>query len=52
MNRCKRCGRILQDPLADYGPVCGLKVANNARLDGHYPTEVKNKKGEIIAVII
>jgi hypothetical protein len=52
MNKCKRCGRPIKDPLADYGPICGLKVANDARLDGHYPTVVKNKKGEVTAVIV
>lgn len=52
MNRCKRCGRPLKDPLADYGPVCGAKVAHNARLDGGYPVVVRNKKDEITAVIV
>ncbi len=52
MNKCLRCGRPLKDPTADYGPVCGKKVAANVRLDGHYPTVVKNKKGDITAVIV
>jgi endogenous inhibitor of DNA gyrase (YacG/DUF329 family) len=52
MNKCRRCGRPLKDPLADYGPVCGKKVANNAWLDGNYPTVVKNSKGEVTAVIL
>lgn len=52
MNRCKRCNHPLKDPLADYGPVCGKKVAANARLDGNYPVVVRNKKGDITAVIV
>lgn len=52
MTKCLRCGRPLKDPLADYGPVCGKRVAANARLDGHYPVGVRNRKGEVVAVIL
>lgn len=51
-NKCLRCGRHLKDPFADYGPVCGKKVADDAQHNEHYPTVVRNKKGDITAVIV
>ncbi len=51
-HKCLRCGRPLKDPTKDYCRVCGAKVAANTRLDGRVPTVVRNKKGEVMAVIV
>jgi hypothetical protein len=48
-SKCKRCGRWFQpkNPDQEYGPTCEAKIRNKATV-----IEVRNKKGELTAVIV